>query len=715
MTIIVAAGPSLQRSAEWYTRLGGCFRVGGNTTSTQQKGDFSTLRNHTSLLACWLSSSWDARGRTILPVVAPDDDEVGLAEDHGVAVPPAWGPSSRGHGDPREVLLPSQVEQVELRGVWRPGEGPTSSEESEPPPVAPPKTTTCIDSTQAAPCAARGEGVFSETSLVDTLLLRSKRKRSAVMVYLPTSTARETARCATHLPPRRRREAPFRRPRQSWCARISPETLSSAFRDVCLAESALGGLYRNLCRRSWAVVVAAAAAGEPGVVFRLPKRLPFRLGRGSSFSCGGTQAAPKEVQCPSRLTVRVHKAALEGGETSEGVTEAGRNGDCSEFLRSKCLDRESCTVSPAECKSAARAVPEGVSRLVLQFSCEPAMSVGSMASSLRFRTPRSLFDGRAFSEGVLDRFLLITGDGGEARAKAGSAALQRSLERCLGSDSCKYVTCGDGAIHSGERLAGWPVRAAETQRLPPGGLRRLPQLHSSLRKLQVGAGLLDRDGVGHDGGRTHAALGVVGVHDLDLDAEHSLTELHGASGSAHEGLGGLTSGDDVAVLELHALGTLRAQLPGDDDLATLGAGLHDVPQDAVGSAPHGQTLEELVPERFRLSHGAETLVLDALSVELDGVGRKPEALLDERGQLADAAGLLADDLAGAGGADDDLRADRRDAELDAGEAILSKHAGEELVELGVENAVVHELSALGFLKHCHTQRLRGLPLRSLAS
>nr|BAN66122.1 hypothetical protein [Babesia bovis] len=54
ITIMVAAGPSLHRSAEWYTLLGGCLRVGGKETSTQQKGDFSTFRYQTSLLACCL-------------------------------------------------------------------------------------------------------------------------------------------------------------------------------------------------------------------------------------------------------------------------------------------------------------------------------------------------------------------------------------------------------------------------------------------------------------------------------------------------------------------------------------------------------------------------------------------------------------------------------------------------------------------------------------
>jgi hypothetical protein len=44
--------------------------------------------------------------------------------------------------------------------------------------------------------------------------------------------------------------------------------------------------------------------------------------------------------------------------------------------------------------------------------------------------------------------------------------------------------------------------------------------------------------------------------------------------------------------------------------------------------------------------------LDALSIELDGVLRELETLLDERGQLADTATLLTKNVLGVGGTDD---------------------------------------------------------------
>lgn len=53
----------------------------------------------------------------------------------------------------------------------------------------------------------------------------------------------------------------------------------------------------------------------------------------------------------------------------------------------------------------------------------------------------------------------------------------------------------------------------------------------------------------------------------------------------------------------------------------------------------------------------------------------------------------------AGGADDDLRLERGHADLNAGVAVLSKLAGEHLVELGEEDAIGNEL--------CSTQSGRG--------
>merc|ERR1740138_92249 len=100
-------------------------------------------------------------------------------------------------------------------------------------------------------------------------------------------------------------------------------------------------------------------------------------------------------------------------------------------------------------------------------------------------------------------------------------------------------------------------------------------------------------------------------------------------------------GNQVAVFELHRLGALRTELAADDNLATLGAVLHDEAHHAVASAPHREASEQLVAEGLSLGHRAAGAVLDALREELDAVLRKAVPLLHHRRELADAAALVA--------------------------------------------------------------------------
>jgi hypothetical protein len=139
--------------------------------------------------------------------------------------------------------------------------------------------------------------------------------------------------------------------------------------------------------------------------------------------------------------------------------------------------------------------------------------------------------------------------------------------------------------------------------------------------------------------------------------------------------------------ELHGLGTGSTELSGNDDLATLGARLHDEAEDTIASTADGKTVEELVAEGLALGDGGQTTVLDLGGVQGDGVLGELEALLDERGELTDAATLLSEDLLCVGGADDDVGDGGCDADLDTGVTLLSELALEELVQLGVENTV----------------------------
>jgi len=142
-----------------------------------------------------------------------------------------------------------------------------------------------------------------------------------------------------------------------------------------------------------------------------------------------------------------------------------------------------------------------------------------------------------------------------------------------------------------------------------------------------------------------------------------------------------------AYSELHALGTGGPELSGNNDFATLGARLHDEPQDTVAGPSDGQTIEKLVSEGLALGDGGETTVLNLGGVERDGVLGEFEALLDERGELTDAATLLSEDLLCVGGADDDVGDGGGDADLDAGVTLLGQLALEEFVQLSIEDTV----------------------------
>ena len=194
------------------------------------------------------------------------------------------------------------------------------------------------------------------------------------------------------------------------------------------------------------------------------------------------------------------------------------------------------------------------------------------------------------------------------------------------------------------------------------------------------------------------AFRVGAAHDLDLDTQNTLSEKDVTSGVIDEVLGGLTRVNHEAVGELHGLGTGSTELTRDNNLTTLGTRLHDETEDTIAGTSNGKTVQKLVSEGLALSDGGETTVLDLGGVEGDGVLGELESLLDERGELANAAALLTENLLGVGGSDDDVGNGGGDADLDAGVTLLSELALEELVELGVEDTVSDELSPLGAIE-----------------
>jgi hypothetical protein len=78
----------------------------------------------------------------------------------------------------------------------------------------------------------------------------------------------------------------------------------------------------------------------------------------------------------------------------------------------------------------------------------------------------------------------------------------------------------------------------------------------------------------------------------------------------------------------------------------------------MGHAPtDGEPTEELVTQRFTLSDGGETAVLDLFGVELERALGELESLLDERCELANTPSLLSQHFLRVGCPDNNLFCD----------------------------------------------------------
>lgn len=109
------------------------------------------------------------------------------------------------------------------------------------------------------------------------------------------------------------------------------------------------------------------------------------------------------------------------------------------------------------------------------------------------------------------------------------------------------------------------------------------------------------DGIGNGLGWSLSSLWVVRLHagyksasvtcyvytrgegdlHLDLDTQDTLSEENVSDGVVDKVNGGLTRVDHESVGELHGLGSGGPEFTRDDDLTTLGTGLHDESEDTV--------------------------------------------------------------------------------------------------------------------------------------
>lgn len=90
--------------------------------------------------------------------------------------------------------------------------------------------------------------------------------------------------------------------------------------------------------------------------------------------------------------------------------------------------------------------------------------------------------------------------------------------------------------------------------------------------------------------------GIPWKHNLDLDTQHSLTQQNVTCGGVDVVVAGVTRVNHQAIDELHRLCTLTTELSGNDDFASLGAGLHDETEHTIACTTNGETSDELVAE-----------------------------------------------------------------------------------------------------------------------
>ena len=213
-------------------------------------------------------------------------------------------------------------------------------------------------------------------------------------------------------------------------------------------------------------------------------------------------------------------------------------------------------------------------------------------------------------------------------------------------------------------------------------------------------GFKDGDNIGERDLGARLASGVVWKHNAHVATNHTGTHFEGAGGLVDVDLVGVTTLDHVAVVELGSLRTGTTKLTGNDYFSTLSTRLHDEAKHTVGGTTAGEAAEKLVAKGLALGLGVEATVGNALSVKLNGTFGEVESHLHDGGELTDALALLSKNVLGVGGTDDDFSAHGGYTHFNAGVTFLADFTGEELVELGVEDAIGDEFADLGDRRHC---------------
>merc|ERR1712121_103693 len=186
-------------------------------------------------------------------------------------------------------------------------------------------------------------------------------------------------------------------------------------------------------------------------------------------------------------------------------------------------------------------------------------------------------------------------------------------------------------------------------------------------------------------------------HNLHFDTQNTLTQEDVSDGGVDVLFGGIATVNHESVDEFHRLRSLTAKLARDNHFASLGTGFHDESEDSVAGASDSETANKFVAKRLGLSDGAKTSSRNLLGVELDGAIGVVEPLLDDGGEFADSLAFVAQHVLSPRRQDNDLGARWCHAHLDSAVSVFGQFSREELIQLGLEDSILDELSLLGNL------------------
>merc|ERR1719341_9669 len=112
-------------------------------------------------------------------------------------------------------------------------------------------------------------------------------------------------------------------------------------------------------------------------------------------------------------------------------------------------------------------------------------------------------------------------------------------------------------------------------------------------------------------------MGSLRQHNLYLDSQHTLSEMHMSDSSINVVTTGLSRVNHESISELHTLGSLSSQFTRDNHFTSLSTGLHNKTKHTIASPSNSKTSDQLVTEGFGLSNRTETSLGNLFGIELN--------------------------------------------------------------------------------------------------